>query len=460
MIVMKFGGTSVQDAEAMRSICRIVKTRLEKRPVVVLSACAGVTNALIRCARLASEGREQEAQQLLRDSIINRHYDIIQQLIESLSRQDALIRLISGYDEEIRHVLYGISITGDFSPRVLDFLMSYGERMSTAIAAEAMTELGIPAALMDARKIITTSSDFGKAEPHFDATRDRCDMFVGAILDQNRIPVLQGFIAADEKGITTTLGRGGSDFTAAIIGAAMNASTIEIWTDVDGILTADPKIVPHALRVKEMSFEEAAELAYFGAKVLHPSTLLPAMEKDIPVYIYNSRKPKSGGTLIRSRITGNTPIVKSISYKRGLTVVNVASTRMLGSFGFMKRIFDIFYDHQTSADLVTTSEVSVTVSVDYCPNLDGLIRELESVGRVSVQTRKALICIVGEHIKLARGLAARIFGRLESIPIEIISLGGSDMNLTFMLDEEHVPFAVTALHEEFFSEIEVAGVFE
>ncbi|MBL0173876.1 MAG: aspartate kinase [Ignavibacteria bacterium] len=373
MIVMKFGGTSVEDAAAMKTMCDIVRMRAKKKPVVVLSAVSGSTNTLIRCAELAAGGQEPEAQALLKTRIIDRHFEIIQGLINGLREQDGLIREVNGFFDELRHLLYGISITGDLSPRVLDFVMSYGERM---------------------------------------------------------------------------------------FGTVLNADDIEIWTDVDGILTADPKLVPHALRVKEMSFQEASELAYFGAKVLHPSTLLPAIDKNIPVHIYNSKRPQAGGTLIKARIVPSHVAVKSISYKRGITVMNISSARMLGSYGFMKKIFDIFSEHHTSVDLVTTSEVSVSLSVDYTPSLDALVQDLEEYGRVQIQRNKAIVCIVGEKLKSEKGIAARVFGRLRDIPIDMISQGASEINITFVVDESSIPTAVRELHDEFFSTVPGKGVFE
>jgi len=452
MIVMKFGGTSIEDAAAMRNMCEIVKSRRGRKPVVVLSACSGITNSLVRCADLAAGGSETDAQRLLRTDIVERHYEIVQGLINGLARQDHLIRDLTTFGDELRQILYGISITGDLSPRVLDFVMSYGERMSTAVATVALREAGLNSVAADARKCIVTNSDFGKAEPLMRETSSRCEQQLRARVESGDIPVIQGFIGANETGITTTLGRGGSDFSAALIGAVLRAEDIEIWTDVDGILTADPKLVPGARKVEEMSFQEASELAYFGAKVLHPSTLLPAIEKNIAVRIYNSRRPNSGGTLIKPEVPPSRAAVKSISYKRGITVLNISSARMLGSYGFMKKIFDIFNEHRTSVDLVTTSEVSVSLSIEYTHSLEKLARELEAYGRVQIQTNKAIVCIVGEKLRSEQGIAARVFGRLKDMPIYMISQGASEINLTFVISEENIPKAVRELHEEFFSE--------
>jgi aspartate kinase len=460
MIVMKFGGTSLEDAAAIANACSIIISRIQRQPAVVLSAAAGITNALIRCAELAALGKRVEAEAVLREKIIERHYTIIANLIKSLREQDLLIRQFKIYDEELRSLIYGISITGDLSPRVLDFVMSYGERMASAIVTEALRENNIRAELLDARRCIVTNSAFGKAEPLFPATQQACENIIRPRTEKGIVPILAGFIGANEQNVTTTLGRGGSDYSAAIIGTVMNADDIEIWTDVDGMLTADPNIVPGALRIKEISFREASELAYFGAKVLHPSTLLPAIEKDVPVHILNSHRPQLAGTLIKGQIEpGNIP-VKSISYKRGITILNITSTRMLGSHGFMKKIFDIFNEHQTSVDLVTTSEVSISLSIEHAHDLDALIEELQRYGELSVLRDKAIICIVGERLKTEHGIAARIFSRLKDIQIDMISHGASEINITCVIDEVRVPEAVMELHHEFFSSISEPGVFE
>jgi aspartate kinase len=460
MIVVKFGGTSIQDAPAIRNVCDIVISRVQQKPVVVLSACAGVTNALIHCAELAAGGKEHEARNRLNDVIFDKHYELIQDLIEDLRDQDTLVREFTQFKEELEHLLYGISITGDLSSRVLDFVLSYGERMSTSLVTVALQERDQRAVLIDSRNCLVTNSMFGKAEPLIEETTAKCESVIRPLIDSGKIPVMQGFIASDVRGITTTLGRGGSDYTSAIVGAVLKADVIEIWSDVDGILTADPNIVPNALRVKEMSFQEAAELAYFGAKVLHPSTLLPAIENNIPVTILNSRRPKLEGTSITAQTARTDVAVKSISYKSGITVLNISSTRMLGSYGFMKKIFDIFNDHSTSVDLVTTSEVSVSLSIEHSPDLTGLLQQLEEFGSVTIQEHRAIVCIVGENIKRERGLAARIFGRLLDVPIDMISQGGSETNVTFVIREEDISRTVKELHDEFFSSITVTGVFE
>ncbi|MAT38599.1 MAG: lysine-sensitive aspartokinase 3 [Ectothiorhodospiraceae bacterium] len=450
MIVMKFGGTSVQDAASIRNVCKIIDSRKDKRPIVVLSACAGITNELVACAELAADGNREEAQDRLEKNVYERHYTIVQELIEDLREQDLLIRHIRQHIDDLSHLLYGISITGDLSPRVLDFALSYGETLSTSITTVALREAKMRSILADSRECIITNSAFGRAEPLLEQTRIACEANLLNHVMEGRIPVLQGFIAANEEGITTTLGRGGSDYTTAIVGSVLHADNIEIWTDVDGILTADPKIVKNARRVQEMSFQEASELAYFGAKVLHPSTLLPAIEKNIPVTILNSKRPEIEGTRITALTARTDSAVKSISYKRGITVVNISSTRMLGSYGFMKKIFDVFDFFRTSVDLVVTSEVSVSLSIESSPDMPGLLRELEQYGTINLQENRAIVCVVGEKIIDERGLAARIFSRLQNVPIDMISQGGSDTNMTFVIHEQYIGEAVSMLHEEFF----------
>lgn len=461
MIVMKFGGTSIGDAAGMRNAVSIVTSRSrERKVIVVLSACAGVTDALMRCARLAAEDREAEALKYFETHIVARHYGIVQNLIEDLSWQDAAIRQLRNFFEELRNLLRGISITGDLSLRVLDFFMSYGERISTYLMGIVMQEMKLGAELGDARKCIITNENFGNADPLFDETATRCREYLLPMLDRNDIVILQGFIGSTARGIVTTLGRGGSDYTAAVVGAVLQAEDIEIWTDVDGIMTADPKLVPDARRIKVLSFQEASELAYFGAKVLHPSTLIPAIEKDVPVHIYNSHRPSAPGTMLTGSIEPTGGLVKSISYKTGITVVNISSTRMLGSYGFMKKIFDVFDSYQTSVDLVTTSEVSVSLSIEHSADLEGLVEELKQVARVRVETDRAILCIVGEGLRSSSGLAARIFGCLRDINILMISQGSSDLSVTCVVEESSIPTAVAALHREFFHDVNRPDIFE
>jgi aspartate kinase len=272
------------------------------------------------------------------------------------------------------------------------------------------------------------------------------------MVELGKVPVAQGFIGATTNGVTTTIGRGGSDYSAAILGACAGADAIEIWTDVDGLMTADPRVVPEARRIRIISFVEAAELSYFGAKVLHPSTVIPAIGRGIPVHIYNTKNPACEGTLIVSEARPSKNVIKSIAFKRGVTIVNVASTRMLMAHGFLSAIFDVFEKHRTSVDVVTTSEVSVSITIDSTEALDSIRQELGGIGEVTVERSRAIICVVGDNLKSTPGVAARIFSAIQPTNVNMISQGASEINLTFVIDDGDVDRVARAPHKEFFAE--------
>jgi aspartate kinase len=454
MIVIKFGGTSLEDATAIERAIAIVKTRLPQQPLVVASAMAKITDTLIECARLAQMDHESQALALVTDALAHRHHMVISQLItHSWSRmllQDALEK----YIEEIKTFVHGLAILGELSPRSLAMIASYGERLSTLILTAAMQERSISAELLDARRLIITNGNFTKATPLMDVCTARARELVLPLVKKGVVPVTQGFIGATADGVTTILSRGGSDYSAAILGAALDAEVVEIWTDVDGMLSADPKLVPHARLLKRVTFQEASELAYFGAKVLHPSTLLPAIEKNIPIHIYNSRRPEAPGTHIVAHEPQRAQhgVVKSIAYKKGITMINVYSTRMLMAHGFLKAIFDVFDRFETSVDLVTTSEVNVSLTIDDTRHLDEIVNELQRFATVTVERGKAIICVVGEAIKHTPGIATHVFGAIRDINVNMISQGASEINISVIVNESDVPTAIQKLHREFFEE--------
>ncbi|HZL56527.1 MAG TPA: aspartate kinase, partial [Bryobacteraceae bacterium] len=273
-------------------------------------------------------------------------------------------------------------------------------------------------------------------------------------LAKDRIVVMGGFIAATEDGVTSTLGRGGSDFTAALAGAGVNAEEIQIWTDVDGMLTADPTIFPGGHRVKSISFAEAAELAYFGAKVLHPATVIPAIERDIPVLILNSRRPEAAGTVIVSKAVACSNAVKSIACKRRITLVNIHSSRMFMAHGFLRRIFEVFDRYETPVDMIATSEVNVSLTIDNTAQMDGISRDLSEFSEVSTEPDQAIVCLVGENIRYTPGVASHVFKALEGVNIRMISQGASLLNLGVVVAEKDLRTAVEALHNEFFRELD------
>ncbi len=309
---------------------------------------------------------------------------------------------------------------------------------------------------MDARTCIVTDNRHTRAAPLFEETNIQLRKNIQPIVDAGRVPVMGGFIGATKAGITTTIGRGGSDFSAAIVGAGLDAQRIEIWTDVDGMLTTDPKVCADARRIKVISFDEAAELAYFGAKVLHPATVLPAIQKNIPVQVLNSRNPSCEGTMITARAPQCRNSFKAIAVKKRITIVDVAAPRMLLAHGFLRAIFEAFDQHRVPVDVVSTSEVSVSLTVDSNESIPALAADLAKLADVKYEGRKAIICLVGENLRETPGIAAKVFGELSDVKIRMISQGASEINLTFVIEEDAVPAVVQRLHKAFFSELDPA----
>ncbi len=451
MIVMKFGGTSVEDAAAIRQVSDIIRTQVHRKPVVVVSAIAEATNQLLHCASLATEGKIGQVQTLT-DELRRRHDRIVKELLGSNPETVGLSGLIDSVMDDLLTLSKGLAILGELTPRSIDAFTSVGERLSSAILAVYLNAKGIQAELLSARSFMITDNSFTKAVPLFNEIQKRIPEKIIPHINNGKVVVTQGFIGSTIDGITTTLGRGGSDYSAAIIGAAIGVEEIQIWTDVDGVMTADPSLIKEAKQIPEMTFDEAAELAYFGAKVLHPATVQPAIEKNIPVLVLNSKRPGAGGTKIQKEGNGKT-LVKSIAYKEGITVINVRSTRMLMQSGFLTKLFDVFSKHNVSIDVVATSEVTVSLTVDNPAGLDALIPDLENFATVQTHKGKAIVCIVGERIKYTPGIAAQVFSALQKagINVEVISLGGSDISLTLVINESEIEHAVRALHNAFFS---------
>ncbi|MBI3005340.1 MAG: lysine-sensitive aspartokinase 3 [Ignavibacteriales bacterium] len=459
MIVMKFGGTSVEDARSMKNSIQLVKRELHKGPIVVVSAIAGATNTLLSSARLSVEGKLEQATQQLSD-LHERHVVVLENVVETRSTVQQILMELKKRFEELKNLCTGIAILGELTNRSLDAISSVGERLSSMIMAEGFKEDGIGTELVDARSFMVTDDHFGNATPLLDEVELLTKAKLSPHVRSNRLVVTQGFIGSTHKGVTTTLGRGGSDYSAAIIGTVLNAQEIQIWTDVDGVMTADPRIVPDARKLKVISFREASELAYFGAKVLHPSTILPAVKKNIPVVVLNSKRPQSSGTQIVENPPKSNAAVKSIASKRGITVVNVQSTRMLMAYGFLESIFSVFRKHKTPVDLVSTSEVAVSLTIDNVSRLDDIVNDLREYAEVSLYEKKAILCIVGEQMQTTAGIADRIFHALGDINVTMISQGASEINMSLVIDEYHVTEAVRRLHREFFEPVPELEIFE
>ncbi|MBM4169922.1 MAG: lysine-sensitive aspartokinase 3 [Ignavibacteria bacterium] len=459
MIVLKFGGTSVESVSAMENVLRIIVREKENKPVVVSSAIAGATNALLTSAHLALEGKLDQAHATLND-LLERHVVILENVLANRSNVQSLIFHIRKRFDELKILCQGIAILGELTNRSLDAIASLGELLSTRILADAMSERGIPVELVDARSFMITDDHFAAAAPLFDEIEERIRPAILPHLDSGKIVVTQGFIGATKQRVTSTLGRGGSDYSAAIIGSILNAEEIQIWTDVDGVLTADPRLVPTARKLRVISFREASELAYFGAKVLHPSTILPAVKKNIPVIVLNSKRPLNVGTRIVADPPATNVPVKSIASKKGITVINIQSTRMLMAHGFLESIFSIFSRHKTSVDLVSTSEVAVSLTIDNTSQLGKIVTDLEKFAETTVYQQKAILCIVGDQMHSTVGVADKIFHALGDINVMMITQGASEINMSLVIDEERVDEAVRRLHRAFFEPAPATEIFE
>jgi aspartate kinase len=450
MIVMKFGGTSVESATAIARVARIVATRVSEKPVVVVSAMSKFTDQLVAMSSAAGAGDKDKALGLSL-AARERHYQAVSELLGTATFTDLHSELeedFNGLDDLLR----GISAVGELTPRTTDNVLSFGERVNAKIVAAGFQAHGIKSKRVDSRKVIVTDNNHTKAVPQFDETNDRLQEVVKPALDQDFVPVMGGFIGSTKDGVPTTIGRGGSDFSAAIIGAGLDAERIEIWTDVDGMKTTDPNLCSNALRIKNIGFEEAAELAYFGAKVLHPATLLPAMQKNIPVLILNSRNPSNEGTVITARAPHCRNPFKAIAAKKRITIIDIVATRMLGAHGFLHAVFEVFNRHRCAVDVVSTSEVSISLTVDSNEAIPAIAADLQKLGDVKYEGRKAIVCLVGENIRETAGVASKVFSAISDINIRMISQGASEINLTFVIEEDDVPRAVKQLHDIFFAD--------
>jgi len=449
---MKFGGTSVEDAAAIDRVAAIVKGRTAERPFVIVSAMAKVTDQLLAMANAAGAADLEKALDLCL-KLRERHYNAAGELLGTGLHTELHSELATIFDS-LEQLLRGICAVGELTPRTSDQVASFGERLSSTIITPAFVARGMNAVLLDARQVIVTDSQHMRAVPQMDEINHRLQVKAKPLVDNGQIPVMGGFIGSTREGHTTTIGRGGSDFSAALVGAGLNADRIEIWTDVDGMKTTDPRICADAHRIKVISFEEAAELAYFGAKVLHPATVLPAVEKNIPVLVLNSRNPENEGTRILSNTAPSRSLFKAIAVKSRITIIDIVSARMLMAHGFLAKVFEVFARHRCAVDVVSTSEVSVSLTVDSNEAIPQIAADLEDLGQVKYSGRQAIVCLVGESIRDRPGVAAQVFDAIRDINVRMISQGASEINLTFVIDETHVPDVVQRLHARFFADVD------
>ena len=447
--IMKFGGTSVEDADAFRSVAAIVKSHIAVRPVIVVSALAGFTNALLASVAKAIDGDARAATKSLHD-YFGRHSSIAEELLSAGPRQ-AFELARADTHRQIRQLHKIIAAHPVTSPPLQDEIVAYGEYLSSLLLAAVLRENGLAARHVDGRECIRTDDNYGNAAP-LSETALATQAKLSPLIEAEMIPVVGGFIGSTKEGATTTLGRGGSDYTAALIGAALEAREIQIWTDVSGVLTADPRVVTAARTIPVLSYQEAAELAYFGAKVLHPKTIQPAVDEAIPVRVCNSRAPENPGTLIVSESEATPQTIKAIAHKDGITTVQVTSARMLGAYGFLRALFEVFDRHRTAVDVVTTSEVSVSLSIDDASALPELIPDLQQLGKVEVEEGRTIVSIVGDGLRHTPGIAARLFSAISDINVSMISFGSSSVNLTFMVDEANARETIERLHRVCFED--------
>jgi aspartate kinase len=447
MIVAKFGGTSVVDGDAITRLIEIVRSRIHSQPVVVVSALARVTDNLLGLAHQCGSGDDAALEASLA-ALLERHM----QVARALPGGSTVIDHIIADAAELRREVTAAR-GRRLSSAEVDAIAARGELWSSRLIAAAMIEAGLDTAWVDIRPIMVTDGRFGRATPYTQVLNKRARDQLTPLAKAGKVSVTQGFIGATATGVPTTLGRGGSDFTAALLGAALEAERVEIWTDVDGLMTADPRIVTSARTLRAASYDEAAELATFGARILHPATALPLVRAGIPIVILNSRYPERSGTTIGPQAelerVGDSPI-RSISWKQGITVVNIRAPRMLGTYGFLRALFEVFERHETAVDVLASGEVSISITIEDSSRVDLIVRDLEQLGDVWVEERRAIVAIVGIGLRHTPGLAGRVFNAVWPANVEIISQGASAINMTFVVREEEGPDVVRRLHQEFF----------
>lgn len=444
MLIMKFGGTSVQDHTWINKALDMASKELPLQSVVLVSSAMGKTTNRIINAYEASEKGDIEGAFTFLEGIKDLHFTTARHLTSG-NRQERLIENLDNIFGQFASLLKGVALLRDCTPRSKDTFLSFGERLSTTLIAARAEERGMQVTLLDSRRFIKTDDDFGRAQVNFKASE--ANIIESIKPGREKLYVAQGFIGSSSTGATTTLGRGGSDYTAAIIGSALKASEIQIWTDVDGIMSSDPRCVTGVTSIPSITYKEAGELAYFGAKVVHPATIQPAVGKSIPVRVKNTRNPDFEGTLISSSSSFNG--LKAIASKKGITVITMESTRMLNAYGFLSRIFTVFEKYKTPIDLVTTSEVSLSVTIEDGTRLDSIVEELTPICKVTIEKDKSILCLVGQNLWKDSRFLSKVFDSCLGVPVRMISLGSSDINLSLVVPQEKSDSLIQLLHDTF-----------
>ena len=453
MIVMKFGGTSVANFEAITRTIFIVGGKLDQKPVVVVSALSKVTDLLYKIADAAASKNKVQTEELL-GQIRSRHINLVRELLEqSPALCEQAETRVNEICDSLADLVSAVCALGELSDRNKAVIISNGEILSSTIICFAMNAKGIRTNFIDARKMMITSESYLKGEP---ISEEICARVPGIISEAYKgmdAVITQGFIGSNLQGEQTVLGRGGSDYSASLIGMAIDAERIEIWTDVDGVRTADPRRVQNTKELEKISFEEAAEMAHFGAKVLHPLTIEPAVKKNIPIYVLNSMNPSNKGTaILRNELIEDG--VKSVSFKENIRVINIFSTRMINTSGFLRRVFEIFSESKVSVDLISTSEANISVTVDGTEKIDKVVAQLSEFADVIVDDDKSQVSVIGKNIVRLNGMLKKTFAPLKKCNVYMISQGASFVNISFVVDREELTEIVQDLHHHLFEQPE------
>lgn len=452
MIVIKFGGTSVGDADRVANAIDIVAARRDRNPIVVVSALSGVTNQLVEASEAAREQQPERVAEIIA-AVRARHEDVAIRLVQhKLDFLESFRSQLRTQIEQIDTILRGIALLGEITPRARDKVMSIGEKLSSVLFAYTMKMRALNAEHVHSERVIFTNDQFCAATPLMALTREAAQRELLPLVERNIIPVMGGFIGRAPDGAITTLGRNGSDYSAAIVAAAMDAEEVQIWTDVDGLLTSDPRVVRDARVIDLLSFDEAAELAQFGAK-LHPKTLEPAVTANIPVRVLNTHNPSSPGTLITRVGAAVSAGPRSVARKKNVTMVHVTSNQMLGTHGFLAELFEVFAQLRISVDLIATSEVSVTVTVDEKHDIEELTRRIEDLqAQVELIDGQSIIAVVGQNLMADSRTGARVLESLHGTAVKMISLGRSGLNLSLVVDDADSDRAIQSIHHALFEE--------